>query len=195
MCRRNSRPRNHVASIAWSRPALDVASRPSFPIHVNVIRSLPAESEYLAARRIGIDLLAKLGIRFVIKIHVQSSSANDDLVQAAAQHFPSRWSMPRRAVAFVLAVLLTVSGCKVRTVQQVPAASLPSLSAQNMIVRVTTIKGDDLQFDPPGATIKDSIVSASSRRAKLAFRWTRYNGFGCRQRRCRLRARWAWLPD
>ena len=67
--------------------------------------------------------------------------------------------MPRRAVAVVLAVLLSLSGCKVRTVQQVPAASLPPLSGQQTIVRVTTIKGEDVQFDPPGATIKDGTVS------------------------------------
>ena len=67
--------------------------------------------------------------------------------------------MPRRTVAILLAVLLSLSGCTVRTVQQVPAASPPSLSGQQMIVRVTTIKGEDLQFDPPGATIKDGTVS------------------------------------
>jgi hypothetical protein len=67
--------------------------------------------------------------------------------------------MPRRAAAVVLAILLSLSGCKVRTVQQVPAASLPPLSSTQMIVRVTTIKGEDVQFDPPGATVKDGTVS------------------------------------
>jgi hypothetical protein len=67
--------------------------------------------------------------------------------------------MPKRAIAVVLGVLLSLSGCKVRTVQQVAPASLPPLSATQMIVRVTTIKGEDVQFDPPGATTKDGIVS------------------------------------
>ena len=67
--------------------------------------------------------------------------------------------MSRRAVAVVLAILLSLSGCKVRTVQQVPAASLPPLSGQQMIVRVTTIKGEDVQFDPPGAAIRGGTVS------------------------------------
>ena len=67
--------------------------------------------------------------------------------------------MPRRAVAVVLACLLILSGCKVRTVQQVAATSPPPLSASQTIVRVTTVKGEDVQFDPPGATIKGGTVS------------------------------------
>jgi len=68
--------------------------------------------------------------------------------------------MPRRTVAVALAVLLFLSGCKVRTVQQVPAAGLAQpLPAKQMIVRVTTIKGADVQFDPPGAAIKGATVS------------------------------------
>jgi len=70
--------------------------------------------------------------------------------------------MPRRAVAVVLVVLLSLTGCTVRTVQQVPAASLAQpLPNHEMIVRVTTLKGEDLQFDPPGAAIKGGTVSGT----------------------------------
>jgi hypothetical protein len=68
--------------------------------------------------------------------------------------------MPKPMVAVILASVLALSGCHVRTLQQVPAASLPQpLSAKQMIVRVTTIKGLELQFDAPGAVIKDGVVS------------------------------------
>jgi hypothetical protein len=63
--------------------------------------------------------------------------------------------------------MLFLSGCKVRTVQQVPAASLSPLSASQMIVRVTTVKGEDVQFDPPGATIKDGTVSGVFKKAPV----------------------------
>jgi hypothetical protein len=70
--------------------------------------------------------------------------------------------MPRRAVAVVLSVVLFLSGCTVKKIQQVPAAGLPQpLPPKQMIVRVTTIKGEDVKFDPPGAAIKGGTVSGT----------------------------------
>lgn len=70
--------------------------------------------------------------------------------------------MPRRAITVVLSVLLFLSGCMVKKIQQVPAASLPQpLPAKQMIVRVTTIKGEDVKFDTPGATIRGGTVSGT----------------------------------
>jgi len=62
--------------------------------------------------------------------------------------------MPRRAIALVLTVLLTLSGCMVHKVTQVPAASVPqTLPDKERIVGITTMKGEDVRFDDPGATI------------------------------------------
>jgi hypothetical protein len=70
--------------------------------------------------------------------------------------------MPRRATAIALAFLLFLSGCHTHVLQQMPAASLPQpLSNKQMIVRVTTVKGEDMPFDPPGATIRGETVSGT----------------------------------
>ena len=72
--------------------------------------------------------------------------------------------MPKRTIAMVLAVLLSLSGCSVRKVHKMPIASVPQPDKET-VVGVTTIKGEDVSFDPPGATIKDGKVSASVKKA------------------------------
>ena len=68
--------------------------------------------------------------------------------------------MPTRTIAMVLAVLLSLSGCSVRKVQKVPIASVAQ-PEQEKIVGVTTIKGEDVSFDPPGASIKNGTLDGS----------------------------------
>ena len=62
--------------------------------------------------------------------------------------------MPRRAIAVLLTVLLTLSGCTVHKVQQLPTANVPQpLPDKERIVGITTMKGEDVRFDSPGASI------------------------------------------
>jgi hypothetical protein len=68
--------------------------------------------------------------------------------------------MPRRMIALVLVGLLSLSGCTVRKVQKIPVASVQQ-PEQEKIVGVTTIKGEDVSFDPPGATIAHGTLSAT----------------------------------
>jgi len=60
-------------------------------------------------------------------------------------------------------LLLTGPGCYVRKVQQLPTADVPQPEKEK-IVGVTTLKGEDIAFDPPGASIKDRTLSASVRK-------------------------------
>jgi len=67
--------------------------------------------------------------------------------------------MPRRTIAMVLAVLLSLSGCTVHKVDKVPAASVVQpLPDKERIVGVTTVKGEDVSFDEPGATIVNGAL-------------------------------------
>jgi len=68
--------------------------------------------------------------------------------------------MPKRTIALVLALLLSFSGCSVRKVQKVPTASVPQPETEK-IVGVTTIKGEDVSFDPPGASVNNGKLSAT----------------------------------
>ena len=63
--------------------------------------------------------------------------------------------MPRRAVSVVLTLLLTLTGCTVHKVQQVPTSSVPQpIPAKETIVEINTTQGQDVVFDKPaGATI------------------------------------------
>ncbi len=68
--------------------------------------------------------------------------------------------MSRRMVAIVLVVLLSLgSGCYVRKVQQLPPATVTQPEKEK-IVGVTTLKGEDVSFDPPGASIKEKKLYA-----------------------------------
>jgi hypothetical protein len=69
--------------------------------------------------------------------------------------------MPKRMAAIVLTVLLCVgSGCYVRKSQQLPPGAVIQ-PGKDTIVGVTTVKGEDVSFDPPGATVKDGTLHAS----------------------------------
>jgi hypothetical protein len=68
--------------------------------------------------------------------------------------------MPKRAVALVLTLLLTLTGCTVKKVQKLPAASIAATLPENQsVVGVTTMKGEDVAFDAPGALIKDGKLT------------------------------------
>lgn len=73
--------------------------------------------------------------------------------------------MSKRIIAIVLIVLLTGSGCTIRKVERVRTASLPQpgtgQSTAERIVGVTTIKGEDVSFDPPGASIANGTLHAT----------------------------------
>jgi hypothetical protein len=69
--------------------------------------------------------------------------------------------MPKRAIAMVLAVLLSVGpGCYNRKVQKLPTADVPQPKKEK-IIGVTTIKGEDVSFRPPGASVKNGTLYAS----------------------------------
>jgi len=69
--------------------------------------------------------------------------------------------MPKRTIAMVLAVLLSVGpGCYNRKIQKVTTADVPQPEKEK-IVGITTIKGEDVSFDKPGASIKDGTLRAS----------------------------------
>ena len=69
--------------------------------------------------------------------------------------------MPKRMVAIVLAVLLCLgSGCHVQRVRQLPPTNVTQPEKET-IVGVTTLKGEEFSFDPPGASIRDKTLYAS----------------------------------
>jgi hypothetical protein len=73
--------------------------------------------------------------------------------------------MPKRTVAIVLVALLSLApGCHVRKVQQLPPAAVAQPEKEK-IVGVTTVRGEDISFDPPGASIKDKTLNASVKKA------------------------------
>ena len=69
--------------------------------------------------------------------------------------------MPKRTLAMVLAVLLSVGpACYSRKVQKVATVDVPQPKNEK-IVGITTIKGEDVSFDAPGASIKNGTLFAS----------------------------------
>jgi hypothetical protein len=70
-------------------------------------------------------------------------------------------------IAMVLVGLLSLSGCSVRKVQKLPVASVQQPEKEK-IVGVTTIKGEDVSFDPPGASIANGTLSATVKKAPYA---------------------------
>jgi hypothetical protein len=72
--------------------------------------------------------------------------------------------MPKRTIAMVLAVLLSVGpGCYNRKIEKVPTADAPQPEKET-IVGVTTMKGEDFSFDKPGASIRNRTLYASVNR-------------------------------
>ena len=72
--------------------------------------------------------------------------------------------MLKRTIAVVLCFLL--SGCVVRKVERIPFASVTQ-SDKDVVVGVTTMKGEDVSFDPPGGAIKDGMISGSVKKASF----------------------------
>lgn len=73
--------------------------------------------------------------------------------------------MPKQTIALLLAVLLSVGpACYSRKVQKVATVDVPQPKNEK-IVGVTTIKGEDVSFDPPGASIKNGTLSASVKKS------------------------------
>src|ERR1700733_5042962 len=69
--------------------------------------------------------------------------------------------MPKRTIAMLLAVLLSVGpGCYNRRVQPLPTADVPQPEKET-IVGITTRKGEDISFDKPGASIKNGTLYAA----------------------------------
>ena len=68
--------------------------------------------------------------------------------------------MPKRMIALVLMSLLSLSGCSVKKVEKIPIATVQQPEKEK-IVGVTTIKGEDVSFDPPGASIANGTLSAT----------------------------------
>jgi hypothetical protein len=77
-----------------------------------------------------------------------------------------RWSMLKRSIAIVLVSLLTISGCSVKKVQQVPAtATPPSLAAAETIIGITTVKGENISFDEPGGFVEAGVLHGKVKKA------------------------------
>jgi len=68
--------------------------------------------------------------------------------------------MTKRTIAVLLAFLLSLSGCTVRKVVRVPTANVAQPDKE-VIVGVTTMKGEEVSFDPPGAVLKDRTLTAT----------------------------------
>jgi hypothetical protein len=71
--------------------------------------------------------------------------------------------MPKRLIALLLAGVLSLSGCSVRKVQKLPVASVQQPEKEK-IVGVSTIKGEEFSFDPPGASIANGTLTATIRK-------------------------------
>jgi hypothetical protein len=69
--------------------------------------------------------------------------------------------MPKQTIAVLLAVLLAVGpACYSRKVQKVATVDVPQPKNEK-IVGITTIQGEDVAFDSPGAYVKNGTLSAS----------------------------------
>ena len=77
--------------------------------------------------------------------------------------------MPKRILAVVLAGLLVLYGCSVRKVQKLPIATV-SQPEKEKIVGITTIKGDDVSFDSPGASIANGTLIATVKKVAYQIR-------------------------
>jgi len=73
--------------------------------------------------------------------------------------------MPKRTIAMVLAVLLCVGpACYNRKIVKLQPADVPQPEKEK-IVGVTTLKGEDVSFDKPGASVKNGTLYASVNKA------------------------------
>jgi hypothetical protein len=74
--------------------------------------------------------------------------------------------MTKRSIAMLLLVSMTLyfAGCKERTVQHLTPPEVPHPETEQ-IVGVTTATGEDVKFDPPGASVKGDTLTASVSKA------------------------------
>jgi hypothetical protein len=72
--------------------------------------------------------------------------------------------MPKQTIALLLAVLLSAGpACYSRKVQKVATVDVPQPKNEK-IVGITTLKGEDVSFDPPGVSINNGKLSATVRK-------------------------------
>jgi len=76
--------------------------------------------------------------------------------------------MTKRSVAMLLLLAMTLhfTGCKVRTVQKLTPPEVPHPETER-IVGITTAKGEDVRFDPPGASVKGDTLNATVNKAQF----------------------------
>jgi len=76
--------------------------------------------------------------------------------------------MTKRSIAMLLLLAMTLpfTGCKVRTVQHLTPAEVPHPEIEQ-IVGITTAKGEDVKFDPPGASAKGDTLHATVNKAQF----------------------------
>jgi hypothetical protein len=65
--------------------------------------------------------------------------------------------MPKRCVSAVLITLLTLTGCSVKTEQKLPPTAVIQ-PAKDTIIGATTLKAEEIKFDPPGATLLNGTL-------------------------------------
>jgi hypothetical protein len=73
-------------------------------------------------------------------------------------------AMPKRLVAVVLVTLLSLSGCMVKKVQKLPPTTVLQ-PGKDTVVGATTLKGEDISFDPPGATLANNVLHGYVKKA------------------------------
>ena len=74
---------------------------------------------------------------------------------------PQRLTFKIWASALILTLFWMDAGCTVRKVQKVDPASVNA--QQEQIVGVTTRRGEEVSFDPPGATVRNDTLTARVR--------------------------------
>lgn len=72
--------------------------------------------------------------------------------------------MPTRSLAVVLIVLFSLSGCTVKKVQKLPPTAVIQ-PAKDTIIGATTLKAEDVRFDPPGASLLNGTLHGSVNKA------------------------------
>jgi len=64
------------------------------------------------------------------------------------------------AVVAVLALLIQLTGCTVKKTQRLDPTVVTNPAAET-IIGITTKAGEELSFDPPGATVRDRVIHAA----------------------------------
>jgi hypothetical protein len=72
--------------------------------------------------------------------------------------------MSKRPIALALVLLLSLSGCHVRKVYRVAPTTVVQADKE-LIIGITTVKGEDVSFDVHGATISNGILTGTVKNA------------------------------